>query len=116
MNRVKNISLLSAIALVASGCMLQNVKGTVYKQKTGTFKAAYTSNDEDSIRRTLHSDAKITCKQETGSKRFVVVDESFTALEAKESDKKGLDSALSFAGKVLGTTEYRGELEFECEA
>ena len=116
---MKNIYAVSAIvslAILSVGC--SSVKGTVYKQKDGSYKASYASSTERKVLKVIHSDAKITCKKKAGTEEFLVVEENIENIE-DDSKKEGFaavaGNAVSLAGKYFGSESVRGSLVFDCD-
>ncbi|WP_188150823.1 hypothetical protein [Teredinibacter waterburyi] len=116
MKKIFPITALLTFASLTVGCA--TVKGTVYKQKDGTYKASYASNTEKNVRKVLHFDASLTCKKKEGTKEFIVIDELVEKTE-DDSKKEGFaavaDSAVSLAGKYFGAESVRGNLVFTCD-
>jgi hypothetical protein len=102
---------------LSTGC--SSIKGTVYKQTDGSYKATYASNTERDVRKVIHSDAAITCKKKTDDENFLVLKEEVVKTE-DDSKKEGFaavaDSAVSLVGKYMGAESVRGSLVFNCGA
>lgn len=116
MNKNVSIAVVLTLSILVVGC--SSVKGTVYKQKDGSYKATYASSTERDVRKTIHSDAKVTCKKEAGNDGFVVVEENVESME-DDSKKEGFaavaGNAVSLTGKYFGAESVRGELVFGCQ-
>lgn len=104
------------IAALSVGCA--SIQGTVFKQQDGSYKATYASNTESTVRKVIHSDAELTCKDNAGTKKFLVVDEKVEKTEdstKKEGFAAVADSAVSLTGKFFGAESVRGSLVFNCD-
>ena len=105
-----------ALSVFSVGCA--TVQGTVFKQQDGTYKASYAGSTERSVRKTIHSDAALTCKKKEKTKEFRVVEESVEKIEDK-ADAKGFaavaDTAVSLADKYFNVESVRGSLIFDCD-
>ncbi|GLR69441.1 hypothetical protein [Agaribacter marinus] len=116
MKKSITITLVTALSILSAGCA--SIQGTVYKQADGNFKATYASSSEKDVRKVIHSDAQLTCKQKTSSKEIIVLEESVENLE-DDSPKEGFaavaGSAVSLTGKYFGAESVRGSLIFSCD-
>ncbi|VAW52479.1 hypothetical protein MNBD_GAMMA06-1227 [hydrothermal vent metagenome] len=110
------LTLLATSALTLASCA--SIKGTVYKQKSGDYKATYSAKTEAEALKVVHSDAKITCK-EKGGKTPAVVDEKVSSL-TEDTEKTGegfaavAGSAVSAVDKYFSSEVVRAELTFDC--
>ncbi len=110
------VTLLTISALTLVSCA--SIKGTVYKQKSGDYKATYSAKTEAEALKTVHADAKLTCK-ENGGKTPAVVDEKVSAL-TEDTEKAGdgfsavAGSAVSAIDKYFSSEVVRAELVFDC--
>lgn len=116
MNKANIVSIVTTLCVLSTGCA--TVKGTVYKQQDGSYKATYAASNETDVRKVIHSDALITCKDKSASSDIVVVEESVENLE-DDSPKEGFaavaGSAVSLTGKYFGAESVRGSLVFNCD-
>ena len=116
---MKNILLVTAVlSMSALGVGCSSIKGTVYEQSDGSYKATYSANTESKVRKTIHTDAQLTCKKQQGAKNIAVVEETVENIE-DDSKKEGFaavaGNAVSLAGKFYGAESVRGELIFNCK-
>ena len=100
-------------ALLVTGCA-SSIKGTVFKQKDGTYKATYSAKTERDALKVVHNDAKNTCKD------FVVVEQTVDKMtEETEGKTEGFAAVASAAvratDKYFGSENVRATLIFECK-
>lgn len=119
MKKSKFIFIFTFIAssiLMLSSCA--SIKGTVYKQKNGEYKATYSAKTESEALKIVHEDAKLTCK-EKGNKTPAVVDQKVDSM-TEDTEKSGegfsavAGSAVSAVDKFFGTENVRATLIFDC--
>lgn len=113
---ILSIALIVTTSILITGC--STLKGTVYKEKSGNYKATYSASNEKSVRKALHFDAAKTCKDKHDTKNFIVIKEDIVNME-DDSKKDGIvavaGNAVSLAGKYFGAESVRGSLTFQCE-
>ena len=116
MKNMRTTTIILAATVFSVGCA--STQGTVYKQNDGSYKATYASSSERAVRKVIHSDARLTCKEKADTKEFRVIDENVENME-DDSKKEGFaavaGSAVSLAGKYFGSESVRGSLVFECD-
>lgn len=115
MKKVNAIIIALTATVFLAGC--SSLKGTVYKQNDGYYKATYAASNEKSVRKAIHADAMKTCEDKADTEEFTVIAENVENME-DDSKKEGFaavaGSAVSLAGKYFGSESVRGSLIFEC--
>lgn len=116
-----------AATLGLTACATAKLQGAVTPIGNGQFKSFVKSSDESRAMKMLDADAKLTCKQEKGSRfdpltegKYVVVSQQTAKKDAPEAktDNKIADTviALSSLGKALrAETEFSATTVFKCE-
>jgi isocitrate dehydrogenase len=112
------VMMLAAGVVVVSGCA--TVRGNVFKQTDGTYKATFSARTEREALSVVSEDAKITCKKEEKTEKFMVVDQKAESMTQKTEGKtEGFaavaGSAVSLYDKMTGSENYRATLIFKCE-
>ncbi|TPW17200.1 MAG: hypothetical protein FD130_749 [Halothiobacillaceae bacterium] len=105
------------LGVLLAGCA--TVKGTVFKQTDGTYKSTYSGKSERDTLKVIHQDAKLTCKDEESTSKFVVVNQTVDDLTeraagAKEGFASVAGTALSVLDKQTSKENVRGTLIFKC--
>jgi len=110
------------ITLITAGCILlvgcASIKGTVYKQKGGEYKATFSAKTEKEALKVVHEDAKLTCKKDGGKSPAVVDQIVETMTEKTEKSGEGFSavagSAVTALDKYFGGENVRATLIFDC--
>ena len=111
-----------SLTLIAAGCILlagcASVKGTVYKQKGGDYKATFSAKTEREALKVVHEDAKLTCKDAGGKTPAIVEEVIDTLTEKTEKSGEGFaavaGSAVTALDKYFGSENVRATLIFDC--
>ena len=76
------------------------------------------TSNERSVRKVIHSDAKLTCKKREDVKNIIVIEEVVEKTE-KTGKTEGFaavaGAAVSLAGKYFSAESVRGSLVFKCD-
>lgn len=108
-----------SIGLLLSGCA--TVKGTVFKQADGTYKGTYSAKNERDALKVIHDDAKIYCKKEENTEKYLVVTQNVDKMteqsgaNAKEGFAAVAGTAVTALDKFYGSENVRGTIIFKCE-
>ena len=114
----KTMVMVFSVGLLLSGCA--TIQGTVFKQTDGTYKGTYSAKNEREALKVIHEDAKINCKKEESTEKFVVVNQNVeTMTEKTEGAKEGFaavaGSAVAALDKFYGSENVRATMIFKCE-
>lgn len=114
----KTLVVAFSVGLLLSGCA--TVKGTVFKQADGTYKGTYSAKNEREALKVIHEDAKIQCKNEEKTEKYVVVNQNVDKMtEQADGAKEGFaavaGSAVTAVDKFFGSENVRGTIIFKCE-
>jgi len=111
------VTLIVAFCVTLVGCA--SIKGTVYKQKGGEFKATFSAKTEREALKVVHADAEITCDKNDGKSPVVVEEKVISLTEKTEKSGEGFSavagSAVTALDKYFGSENIRATLVFDCE-
>ena len=117
----KNYSAITILVLVSFlvGCAAP-IKGTVFKQRDGSYKATYSGKTEKHAIKTTHLDAVNTCKNKAKTKDIIVVEQKIDSMTEKaKGEQSGFSavagSAVTAMDKYFGSENVRATLIFECD-
>lgn len=125
MNETSWLAVSAAVFLTA--CATIKTQGAVTPLGGGQFKSFVKASDEARAMKMLDNDAKLTCKQEKGSRfdpltegKYVVVSQQTAKKDAPQAktDNKIADAAItlsSLGGALRAQTEFTATTVFKCD-
>ncbi len=115
----KTIVIACSVGLLLSGCA--TIQGTVFKQADGSYKGTYSAKNERDALKVIHDDAKIHCKNEENTGKYLVVSQNVDKMteQSGANSKEGFaavaGTAVTALDKFYGSENVRGTIIFKCE-